>query len=141
MNHANTIRRLVPLMALLLACGRAVQVETGAQSPTRTSFFITSAGPGNGASLGGLDGADRHCRSLADAAGITGVSWRAYLSAVAAAGQPAVNARDRIGRGPWYNAKGVMVAQNVDDLHSDNNKLSKRQYQEKGVVVNGGATR
>jgi len=139
MHHSTLpIRRLLPLTVLLLACGRAVQLESGAQSTPRTTFFITSAGPGNGANLGGLEGADRHCQSLADAAGITGVSWRAYLSAIAASGQPAVNARDRIGRGPWHNAKGVQVASNVDDLHSDNNKLSKENsITEKGAVVNG----
>lgn len=109
----------------------------GAQAP-RTTFFITSVGPGNGAALGGLDGADRQCRELAEAAGITGVTWHAYLSAPATNGRPAVNARDRIGRGPWHNAKGVMVAQNVDDLHSANNKLSKENsLTEKGAVVNG----
>jgi hypothetical protein len=107
-----------------------------AQSPM--TFFITSTGPGDGANLGGLEGADRHCRSLAEAAGVGGVSWAAYLSTIAAQGKPAVNARDRIGRGPWHNAKGIVVAQNVDDLHSDNNKLSKENsLTEKGVPVNG----
>jgi hypothetical protein len=108
-----------------------------AQTP-RTSFFITSVGPGNGAALGGLAGADRHCQMLADAAGFGDRTWRAYLSTTATDGQPAVNARDRIGNGPWYNAKGVMVAQNVADLHSDNNKLGKENsLNEKGEVVNG----
>ena len=118
------------LLALLIASPVAAQ--------NTTSFFITSAGPGDGAKLGGLAGADAHCKQLADAAGVTGKTWRAYLSAKAAAGQPAVNAKDRIGRGPWYNAKGVKVAENVDDLHSDNNKLSKENsLTEKGAVVNG----
>ena len=89
------------------------------------SFFITSAGPGDGAKLGGLSGADQHCQILADNVGAGGLSWRAYLSAAAAGGQTAVNARDRIGAGPWYNAKAVMVARDVDDLHGPNNKLSK----------------
>lgn len=138
MNRMKTIKRLLPLMALLLACGRAVQLETGAAATAKTTFFITSAGPGNGANVGGLAGADRHCQSLADAAGITGVSWRAYLSTIAAQGQPLVNARDRIGNGPWTNAKGVVVAQNVADLHSASNKLSKENsITEKGAVVNG----
>jgi hypothetical protein len=138
MNRAKTIKRLVPLMILALACSRAVQLQSGAPSAPKTTFFITSAGPGNGAALGGLGGADRHCQSLADAAGIGGVSWRAYLSTIAAQGQPAVNARDRIGNGPWTNAKGVVVAQNVADLHSANNKLSKENsITEKGAVVNG----
>jgi hypothetical protein len=108
------------------------------QQPPRMSFFITSAGPGDGAKLGGLEGADAHCKQLADAAGVTGRTWRAYLSATAAAGKPAVNAKDRIGTGPWSNVKGVVVAQNVADLHSDNNKLSKENsLTEKGQPVNG----
>jgi hypothetical protein len=102
------------------------------------SFFITSVGSGNGANLGGLAGADKHCQSLAAAAGAGNKTWRAYLSAVASAGQPEVNARDRIGKGPWYNAKGVMVAKDVADLHSDNNKLGKENsLTEKGQMVNG----
>jgi len=101
-----------------------VAAPLGAQSPNM-SFFITSKGSGDGANLGGLAGADAHCKQLADASGVTGKTWRAYLSAKAANGQPAVNARDRIGRGPWYNQKGVRVAKDVADLHSDNNKLGK----------------
>lgn len=123
--------RLVTLIALLL-------VAMPARAQNTMSFFITSAGPGDGANLGGLAGADAHCKQLADAAGVTGKTWRAYLSAKAAAGQPAVNAKDRIGTGPWYNAKGVMVARNVADLHSDNNKLSKENsLTEKGAEVPG----
>jgi len=102
------------------------------------SFFITSTGSGDGANLGGLAGADAHCQKLAAAAGGGSRTWRAYLSASASGGQAAVNARDRIGNGPWYNAKGVKVADNVADLHSDNNKLSKENsLTEKGAVVNG----
>ncbi len=109
-----------------------------AQTDTSLSFFITSAGSGDGANLGGLAGADQHCQELAAAVGQGNKTWRAYLSAKAMNGQPAVNARDRIGSGPWYNAKGVMVAENVADLHSDNNKLSKENsLTEKGTVVNG----
>jgi hypothetical protein len=109
----------------------------GAQN-TSMSFFITSVGKGDGAKLGGLAGADAHCQQLAAAAGQGGKTWHAYLSTSAANGQPAVNARDRIGRGPWFNAKGVQVAANVDDLHSANNKLSKENsLTEKGAVVNG----
>jgi hypothetical protein len=89
------------------------------------SFFITSEGPGNGADLGGLEGADAQCESLAAAVGQGDKEWRAYLSQSAADGKPAVNARDRIGDGPWVKAKGVQVAANFEDLHSDNNKLSK----------------
>jgi hypothetical protein len=102
------------------------------------SFFITSVGSGSGADLGGLEGADRHCQGLAEAAGTGDRTWRAYLSTINSDGGGAVNARDRIGSGPWHNAKGVMVAQSVADLHSDNNKLSKENsITEKGDVVNG----
>jgi hypothetical protein len=102
------------------------------------SFFITSVGSGKGADLGGLEGADRHCHTLADAAGAGNLQWRAYLGTIRRDGQPAVHARDRIGRGPWYNAKGVKVAEDVADLHSENNKLSKENsLTEKGTVVNG----
>ena len=125
------MRRLILLALLIASAPAAAQQNT-------MSFFITSAGPGDGAKLGGLAGADAHCKQLADAAGVTGKTWRAYLSTKAAAGQPAVNAKDRIGRGPWYNAKGVKVAENVADLHSDNNKLGKENsLTEKGVEVPG----
>jgi hypothetical protein len=109
----------------------------GAQDSGMT-FFITSAGPGRGADLGGVEGADKHCQQLAQAAGAGSRTWRAYLSVSGAGGQKAVNARDRIGAGPWQNAKGVQVATNVGDLHSDQNKLSKENsLTEKGAVVNG----
>jgi hypothetical protein len=102
------------------------------------SFFITSAGSGNGANLGGLAGADKICQNLGAAAGAGNRTWRAYLSASAAAGQPAVNAKDRIGKGPWRNAKGVVVANSVEELHSDKNNLTKETaLTEKGTVVNG----
>jgi hypothetical protein len=105
---------------------------------SQMSFFITSAGPGKGADLGGLEGADKHCQRLAQAAGAGSRTWRAYLSASAAEGKPAVNARDRIGAGPWVNAKGVQVASSVADLHSDANKLGKEtSLSEKGEVING----
>ena len=101
-------------------------------------FFITSVGSGKGADLGGLGGADAHCQRLAGAVGAGNRTWRAYLSAKADGAQPAVNAKDRIGSGPWYNAKGVMVAQSVADLHSENNKLGKDgSLTEKGAVWNG----
>jgi hypothetical protein len=107
-----------------------------AQNPM--TFFITSKGPGDGANLGGLAGADKHCQNLATAAGAGNRIWRAYLSATASEGQPAVNARDRIGKGPWYNAKGARVADDVADLHSDQNKLGKQtSLTETGEVVNG----
>ena len=102
------------------------------------SFLLTSSGPGDGADLGGLAGADRHCQALAEAAGSGGKTWRAYLSTTASTSMPAVNARDRIGSGPWYNAKGVRIASSVADLHSANNNLTKEtQLNEKGEVVNG----
>lgn len=127
---------LVVTAALACANGDSPDDESAQAEPM--SFFITSAGPGDGANLGGLAGADRHCQTLAAAVGAGDRTWHAYLSASAADGQEAVNARDRIGTGPWYNAKGVMVAESVADLHSDNNKLSKENsLNEKGEVVNG----
>ena len=127
------MKKVLPFLACVLFLG-----ANPTQQAPPMSFFITSAGSGNGAALGGLEGADRHCQALADAAGSRGLQWRAYLSAIARDGKPAVNARDRIGSGPWYNAKGVKVAENVADLHSDNNKLSKENaITEKGAVVNG----
>lgn len=126
---------------LLTVCGGVILAGAAfhpvySQSPNM-SFFITSAGPGNGANLGGLTGADATCQKLAAAAGAGGKTWRAYLSTTAGA-QPAANARDRIGRGPWQNAKGVTVAENVDDLHGANNKLGKENsLTEKGTSVNG----
>jgi hypothetical protein len=105
---------------------------------TPMTFFLTSAGPGNGADLGGLDGADAYCRVLAESAGTTGIQWRAYLSVLPADGAAVVNARDRIGEGPWHNANGTMVASSVADLHSEEVNLTKEtQVTENGEVVNG----
>lgn len=102
------------------------------------SFFITSHGPGNGAALGGLAGADAHCAELAKAAGSTLKTWHAYLSAKTEGGKPAVNARERIGKGPWYNFAGVVVAKDVADLHGDSSKVNKRTaLTEQGDSVNG----
>jgi hypothetical protein len=102
------------------------------------SFFLTSNGPGKGGDLGGIAGADRYCQSLAQAAGAGAKTWRAYLSTQAADGQAAVNAKDRIGKGPWQNAKGVVVAKDVADLHSAGNNLSEQTaLSEKGEVING----
>jgi hypothetical protein len=98
------------------------------------TFFITSVGSGKGADFGGLAGADRHCQTLATAAGAGNRTWRAYLSAQ---GSPAVNARDRIGKGPWQNAKGVVVAKNIVELHGANNLTKQTALTEKGGVVNG----
>jgi hypothetical protein len=124
--------------AALAATAVSVGAQEAAKPDPKMSFFITSAGSGDGANLGGLAGADKHCQALAAKAGAGGKTWKAYLSADAANGQPAVNARDRIGKGPWYNAKGVLVAQSVADLHSDNNKLGKEgSLTETGMVTNG----
>jgi hypothetical protein len=128
-------------------CASAALVALGAQpshaqqpppqSPSMT-FFVTSSGSGKGADLGGLEGADRHCQTLAQNAGAGGKTWRAYLSSNAARPGGAVNARDRIGPGPWQNFKGTVVAQNVDDLHSDNNKLTmENSLTERGTMVSG----
>ena len=118
---------------LLVLCATPVHGQAAG-----TSFFITSAGPGNGAALGGLEGADRHCQTLADAAAFGNRTWHAYLSATASEGQPAVNARDRIGTGPWRNQAGVVVAESVEQLHSDANNLTKETVlTEKGEMVNG----
>jgi hypothetical protein len=127
---------LARTFVVLVAFGAAYPAFS--QNAPNISFFITSAGSGNGANLGGLAGADAICQRLAATVGAGSKTWRAYLSSSAAGGQAAVNARDRIGRGPWQNAKGVVVAQNVDDLHSDNNKLGKENsLTEKGAMVNG----
>ncbi|HEX9729691.1 MAG TPA: hypothetical protein VGA37_14400 [Gemmatimonadales bacterium] len=128
---------MTKVMLVLAALALVVTPRTPVQDPPMT-FFLTSVGPGNGADLGGLAGADRQCHTLAEAAGSTGVEWHAYLSTVASASGPAINARDRIGGGPWYNAKGVRVASGVADLHSDDNHLTKQTVlTERGVVVNG----
>ncbi len=115
-----------------------VSVQPHPRQDQPMSFFITSVGSGNGADLGGLAGADSQCQALAAAVGAGDLEWRAYLSTINPDGTAAEHARDRIGSGPWYNAKGVMVAESVADLHSDNNKLSKENsLNEKGEVVNG----
>jgi hypothetical protein len=109
------------------------------------SFFVTSVGMGNGANLGGLEGADRHCQQLAAAAGAGNKTWHAYLSTQAKNGQPAVNARDRIGTGPWYNSKGQPVSDTLSELHGDtlieaqrgSNLFKQSALNEKGEVVNG----
>src|SRR5687768_9533851 len=112
-----TQMKLLPL-AILVATAALPLGSVQAQQSAMT-FFITSVGSGKGADLGGLEGADRHCQQLAQAAGAGSRTWRAYLSTQ---GQGAVNAKDRIGRGPWINAKGEAIANDVADLHSDNNK-------------------
>jgi hypothetical protein len=102
------------------------------------SFFVTSVGKGNGADLGGLEGADAHCNALAKAAGSKRTNWKAYLSTTAPGGDAGVNARERIGKGPWRNAQGTVIAKNVADLHSDKNNLTKKTaLTEKGEPVKG----
>jgi hypothetical protein len=124
----------------IVAAMAAMSLTLGGTAQTQQNqmtFFITSAGPGKGADLGGLQGADAHCQSLAQAAGAGNRTWRAYLSTHAAAQGGPVNARDRIGNGPWHNAKGELIAQSLDDLHSANNKISKQTaLTEKGQPVN-----
>ena len=126
------MRRTIFLVATILGASAA------AAQDARMSFFITSEGSGDGANLGGLAGADAHCQSLASAVGAGGKTWHAYLRASPAPGQPKVNARDRIGTGPWFNYNGVQVAANVADLHSDNNLLGKENsLNEQGEQTNG----
>jgi hypothetical protein len=128
---ASSAAAIAGAAALLFAAAVAAQSSA-------MSFFVTSAGPGKGADLGGLAGADAHCQQLATAAGAGNRTWRAYLSTSAAGGSPAVHARERIGKGPWRNAKGDVIAKDVDDLHSANNALTKQSaVTEKGEVISG----
>ena len=133
------MRPVLAVLALMVTAGTYIALaQGGGQAPPPMSFFVTSTAKGDGANYGGLAGADAHCQTLAAASGAGGRTWRAYLSTTASGSQPAVNARDRIGSGPWANAKGVVVATSVADLHSDANKLSKENsLTEKGAVVNG----
>jgi hypothetical protein len=143
------MRTVVSAFALALVGSSLMIAEqpqpAGQQPPQPMSFFVTSVGLGKGADLGGIAGADRHCQTLAAAAGGGSKTWHAYLSQPAGGGQPAVNARDRIGAGPWYNSKGARIAQNVGDLHGDtleqarrgNNLTKVTALNEKGETVNG----
>lgn len=118
---------LISGAALLAAGSFAAQAQDAGMT-----FFVSSTGSGDGANLGGLDGADAICQRLAEAAGSTGQTWRAYLSTAT------VNARDRIGAGPWHNAKGVLIASSVDELHSDANGITKETgLTESGATVKG----
>ena len=131
------------VFALVVAVLFAAPHAGSAQDQQPVGFFVTSAGPGDGANLGGLDGADQHCQNLAATAGAGDRTWRAYLSQSAGFGGPeSINARDRIGPGPWYNANGQMVAGNVADLHGDfehdrNNIRKPSAVDENGDPVNG----
>jgi hypothetical protein len=126
----NTTTRL-SILAAALALGASVPVSAQQNAMT---FFVTSQGPGKGANLGGLQGADAHCQQLGQSAGAGSRTWRAYLSTQ---GSGAVNAKDRIGRGPWVNAKGVTIAKDVAELHGTNNLTKQTALSEKGDVING----
>lgn len=119
------IERTVTISGLALAMALLATPSAQAQSADMT-FFVTSSGPGKGADLGGLEGADAQCQKLAQAGGAGAKTWRAYLSTQAADGKPAVNAKDRIGKGPWQNAKGTVVAKDVAELHGAANNLTKQ---------------
>lgn len=134
MRHARALTLAATATATLLLAACATPPSTGPMS-----FFITSTSPGNGGNLGGLAGADAHCQKLAAAAGAGNRTWRAYLStSYIPPSTAAIHARDRIGKGPWYNAKGVLVAGDGAQLHSANNNVNKQTaLTEKGAVVNG----
>ena len=130
LSHRWSLLACVCAAALLAACG-SMSAKSG------MGFFVTSAGPGRGGDLGGLAGADKHCQALATAAGAGSRRWRAYLSTQPVGSQPGVNARDRIGKGPWVNAKGVVIATDVAELHSANKLGKTTALTETGAVVNG----
>ena len=125
---------LTVLKAILLA---TVAVSAQAPVDSSLSFFLTSVGSGQGGNLGGLAGADKRCQDLATAAGAGGRVWKAYLSTQTQGAEPSQNAKDRIGLGPWFNAKKVRVAQSVAELHGTNNLGKQNSITEKGTVVNG----
>ena len=130
MTKAARLSVIASITFLVLGVSAPIRAQQNAMS-----FFVTSVGLGKGGDLGGLEGADRHCQSLAQAAGAGSKTWRAYLSTQGSGG---VNAKDRIGNGPWFNAKGVQIAANVADLYSDNNKINKdTALDEKGMTVKG----
>jgi len=123
---------------ILLFVAAAIGFDYASAQDSSMSFFLTSKGPGDGANLGGLTGADAHCQTLAESAGAGGKTWRAYLSTSGSNGEAAVDARDRIGTGPWSSANGVQVSSDAADLHSDTNKLNKENsISESGDVING----
>jgi hypothetical protein len=127
---------IVTSLAVIVALLSLSWIASSQEQKSGMTFFITSVGSGKGANLGGLAGADKHCQALAQAVGAGNRTWRAYLSASAADGKPAVNARDRIGKGPWQNAKGVVVAKNVDELHGNPNIDKETALSEKGERIN-----
>jgi hypothetical protein len=113
----------IPIRALAAALVAVILAGCDRSQPDQMTFFVTSVPAGTGGAIGGLAGADAHCQRLAEAAGTRGKTWRAYLSAPGAGGTPAVHARDRIGRGPWGNLRGVQIAANLEDLHGPNNRI------------------
>jgi hypothetical protein len=136
-NLAQRISHALLGFAAAAALAASAAQPAQAQSADTPSFFVTSMGIGNGGNLGGLAGADNQCQALAQAAGAGAKTWRAYLSTQATDGQPAVNARDRIGKGPWKNSKGVTIAKDVAELHGANNLSKETALSEKGDVING----
>jgi hypothetical protein len=138
----STFTRNIPRVCFGLTAAALVGLaaQPARAQAANTTFFLTSTGIGNGGNLGGLAGADNYCQTLAQAAGAnaSGVkTWRAYLSIQPADGKPAVNARDRIGNGPWQNAKGAVIAKDVAELHGANNLTKQTALSEQGDVVNG----
>ena len=125
---------MVKIPIFFAAATLALLMAYPAFTQSNMSFFITSASPGDGANLSGLEGADQHCQMLAQRAGAGERTWHAYLSTTGPGG---VNARDRIGTGPWHNAKGAMIARNLDELHGENNLTKDTQLTEQGEIVNG----
>jgi hypothetical protein len=134
-----SMRALATIASAVVVAAAIVAAPPAQAQSADTTFFLTSNSIGNGGNLGGLAGADNHCQTLAQAAGFGAPkTWRAYLSTQAADGKPAENAKDRIGKGPWKNVKGVVVARDVADLHSAGNNLSKETaLSEKGEIING----
>jgi len=129
-------RRWIACVAAM--AGIAALAGCATQAPQNPmSFFVTSANPGKGADLGGLAGADQYCKALASAVGAGDKNWRAYLSTDTSGGTSAVDARDRIGKGPWRNVRGVVIANSVDELHGSNNLTKLTALTEKGEVING----
>jgi hypothetical protein len=136
--HRSTRAPLAVLSLAVVLGFTACASSPGGGEKGPFSFFVTSTGTGRGADLGGLAGADQHCQTLAAAAGGSGKTWRAYLSTQAKEGVANTNARDRIGKGPWYNVKGDLIARDVDDLHGPGNKVTKQTaLNEKGEQVSG----
>jgi hypothetical protein len=131
-------RKVLPVVSIAaLASATWLMHDAWSAAGSPMTFFVTSTGSGKGADLGGLAGADSHCQALAKAAGAGSHTWHAYLSTTGTDGKPGVNARDRIGKGPWQNAKGVVIAKDLDELHGKNNLTKETALTEKGEMVNG----